>query len=73
MPYQPAARITQRDTFFKALHVETQLYIELRCDTGRPPRLTDAKRCTHFRSREQAIECLRPLAPTAFEIERHDA
>lgn len=67
------ARITQKDTFYKALHCESGQYIQLRCGTGRKPRLTDAKRATHFRSREQAIECLRPLGEVAVEIECHVA
>lgn len=67
------ARIRQRDTFFKARHIDTGLYIELRCGTRLAPRLTDVKRCTHFLSYDQAVKCLTPLGPVAIEIERHDA
>lgn len=67
------ARIRQRDTVFKAQHLDTGLYVQLKCGTQQPPRLTDASRCTWFTSQQQAIECLAPFGLQPIEIERHDA
>ena len=67
------ARITQRDTVFKAQDLNTGLYLRLNCGTSRPPRLTDSQRCTWFTSHAQAVQCLSPFGPLPIEIERHDA
>jgi len=71
----PAARITQRGTFFKVRCLRTDLHLRIRRN-GRVT-LTDDRRCTWFTSRFLAIETvsalLGPAVAEQVEVERYDA
>ncbi len=66
----PRARITPRDTYYKA--VDPNSGLGLRACNPRP-RLDRLDVCTWFRSREEAEQLLAARFPTTpFEIERFD-
>lgn len=65
------ARITQRDTFFKAVDPDSGL--GLRVLPGRKPQLDRLAVCTHFISRDQADQVIAKLfGASTLEVIRFD-